>query len=112
MPATVTISVDAMPTQVVRVPGAPGQLMGIATHEGEVLPVVTIGEDRNTMIVCRHGGELLGIVGAKVVGAGIFDRAEGAGDAVSFLGERAETIDLGEIHMALQGGAWAGRWGG
>lgn len=112
LPASVAVRIDAMPAQVVRVPGGPGHLLGIATHEGEVLPVVTIGEDRSTMVVCRFAGELLGLVGAKVERTGFFEPSPADGGAVHYEGERAETIDLGEIYMALQGGAWSGRWGG
>ncbi|WP_394833665.1 chemotaxis protein CheW [Pendulispora rubella] len=110
LPAHVTVSIEPVPP-IVRVPGAPAQILGIATHEGEVLPVIAIGADRSVMVVCRYGGELLGIVGASVVGAGIFESTTDA-DSVSFLGETAEDIDLSEVYNALQGGAWAGRWGG
>jgi len=111
LPAQAAVSLDPVPP-IVRVPGAPPQMLGIATHEGEVLPVITIGEDRSVMVVCRLAGELLGIVGASVVGAGIFDAAPGPSDSISFLGETARDVDLAAIYTALQGGAWAGRWGG
>ncbi|WP_394823833.1 chemotaxis protein CheW [Pendulispora albinea] len=111
LPAQAAVAIDPIPP-IVRVPGAPPQMLGIATHEGEVLPVITIGDAPTVMVVCRYGGELLGLVGLNVVGAGIFESAPGPGDSVSFLGEIAEDIDLSEIYTALQGGAWAGRWGG
>ncbi len=112
LPASAAVSIDPVPS-IVRVPGAPPQMLGIATHEGEVLPVISIGEDRSVMVVCRFAGELLGLLGASVVGAGIFEAArQGSADCVLFLGETAKDIDLSQIYATLQGGAWAGRWGG
>src|ERR1700722_3688261 len=62
--------------QITRVPGAPEGLLGVALHEGEILPVVSIGSERESMLVCAHGGALLGIVGGSVVGTGMFDATE------------------------------------
>jgi hypothetical protein len=71
---------------------------------------VTLGDAREAMVVCRWATELLGLVGGSIVGAGLFEAAEG--DHVSFLGETARALDLGSIYARLQGGAWAERWGG
>jgi len=111
LPAALAVSIDPPPS-VVRVPGAPPEMLGIAAHAGEVLPVVALGEDRSAMVVCRVATELLGIVGATIVGAGLFDGDPSAPERVRFLGESARPLDLPGIYAKLQGGAWAGRWGG
>ncbi len=109
LPAASAVRIALTP-ELARVPGAPAELLGIAAHEGDIVPVVAIGQDRSNMVVCSYSGELLGIVGATVVGAGLFDAADG--DDVSFLGEPAKTLDLASIYARLKGGAWAERWGG
>jgi hypothetical protein len=110
LPAGSAVRIARTP-ELARVPGAPAELLGIAAHEGDVVPVVAIGEDRSNMVVCSFSGELLGIVGATVVGAGLFE-SEANGEQVSFLGETAKLLDLAEIYARLKGGAWAERWGG
>ncbi|MDB4996962.1 MAG: hypothetical protein JWM74_4394 [Myxococcaceae bacterium] len=109
LPAGSAIRIAQTP-ELARVPGAPAELLGIAAHEGDIVPVVAIGEDRSNMVVCSYSGELLGIVGATVVGSGLFEVADG--DDVWFLGEPAKTLDLASIYARLKGGAWAERWGG
>jgi len=111
LPASLTVSIDPAPA-VERVPGAPAEMLGIAAHGGEILPVVALGEAREGMVVCRWATELLGLVGATIVGAGVFEAVDDGVEHVSFLGERARTLDVAGIYARLQGGAWAGRWGG
>jgi chemotaxis signal transduction protein len=109
LPAGSAVRIAQTP-ELARVPGAPAELLGIAAHEGDIVPVVAIGDDRSNMVVCSYSGELLGIVGATVIGAGLFDVLDT--DEVSFLGESAKTLDLASIYARLKGGAWAERWGG
>ncbi len=112
IPASIALRISAHP-EVVHVPGAPSELLGMAVSEGEILPVVAIGGDRAQMVVCMHASELVGFVGGAVIGSGIFPTADGASsDAVSFGGETALTLDIARIFGRLRGGAWAGRWGG
>jgi hypothetical protein len=118
VPAHVAISIDPAPA-VLRVPGAPAEMLGIAVRAGEVLPVISLGdEDRRSMVVCRYtpelsaARELIGLVGAVVVTAGSFEIEPDSGDHVTFMGERARTLDLAILYGRLQGGAWAERWGG
>ena len=112
IPASVALRIS-VPPEVVRVPGAPAELLGMAVNEGEILPVVAIGSERGPMVVCMHASELVGLVGGAVIGSGLFPKAEEAkSDEVSFGGETARTLDLAEIFGRLHGGAWAGRWGG
>ena len=68
VPSSVAVRVVALPP-VTRVPGGPASLLGIALHEGAVIPVVALGPTRGAMVVCEHEGELLGLVGAEVLGA-------------------------------------------
>jgi hypothetical protein len=112
IPASIALRISAHP-EIVRVPGAPSELLGMAVNEGEILPVVAIGSDRGPMVVCIHASELVGLVGGVVIGSGIFPMAEeAASDEVSFGGETARTLDVARIFDRLRGGAWAGRWGG
>lgn len=122
IPASTALRISAHP-EVVRVPGAPSELLGMAVNEGEILPVVAIGSDRGPMVVCMHAAELVGLVGGVVIGSGIFPVAMPSTDEapssnhdpngrVSFGGETARTLDIGRIFGRLRGGAWAGRWGG
>ncbi len=123
IPATTALRIAAHP-EVVRVPGAPSELLGMAVNEGEILPVVAIGTERGPMVICVHASELVGLVGGSVIGAGIFPIEErGNGDEapssnadplgrVSFGGETARTLDIARIFGRIRGGAWAGRWGG
>jgi chemotaxis signal transduction protein len=109
LPASWAVRIAPAP-ELARVPGAPAELLGVAAYEGVIVPVVAIGDDRSTMVVCSFSGELLGIVGATVVGAGVFDAHQE--DEVSFLGEPAKTLDLAAIYARLKGGGWAERWRG
>ncbi|MEO6420249.1 MAG: hypothetical protein ABIP39_12610, partial [Polyangiaceae bacterium] len=71
IPASTALRIAAHP-DVVRVPGAPSELLGMAVNEGEILPVVAIGTERGPMVICMHASELVGLVGGTVIGAGIF----------------------------------------
>jgi hypothetical protein len=106
VPAHVARAV-APPPVIAKVAGAPSSLLGIAAHEGEIIPVVAVGPSRSTLVVCQHMGELLGVVGIDVLDAGIFD---GDGDGVIWKGEKARPLDLGAVYARVQSAAWAGRW--
>jgi len=89
--------------KITRVAGAPEELLGIAMHEGHVVPVVAIGRARGgTMVVCSYLGERIGLVGGEVVEAGVTS-ADGA------------PIDLAAIYARIQEGGGASlrsaRWG-
>jgi hypothetical protein len=94
---------------ITRVPGAPEGLLGVALHEGEIFPVVSIGEDRQSMVVCAYAGSLLGVVGGSVVATGMFDAAP---DGVSVLheGETATALDLARVYARTSPPSWGGRW--
>jgi chemotaxis signal transduction protein len=89
--------------KITRVAGAPEEMLGIAMHEGQVVPVVAIGRARTTtMLVCSHMGEAIGLVGAEVVEAGV-------------TASEATPIDLAAIYARIQDGAGSSlrsaRWG-
>jgi len=84
-------------------------LLGIAMHEGTIVPVVAIGSARAEMIVCQHAGELVGLLGGEVVRAGRFEPVEGRADLVRVDGERARQLDVGAIYARVQTGGRPGR---
>ena len=100
----------APPPRVARIPGAPPELLGVATYEGSILPVIAIGSARREMIVCQHAGELVGLVGCEVVGTGTFDAVPGRIDLVEHEGERAQVIDLPAIYGRVQSSVRPAQW--
>jgi chemotaxis signal transduction protein len=110
LPASLALRVARAP-RVTSVPGAPPELVGIAVHEGAVVPVVAVGEARSDMVVCKYAGELLGIIGGEVVRTGTFDVAHDRADVVLVDGERAPPLDIATVYARVQAGARPGRWG-
>jgi hypothetical protein len=111
LPATTAVKV-APPPRIARVPGAPSELLGVALHEGVILPVIAIGSERGDLVVCSHMGELLGLVGGNVVHAGLLEPVKEHPELVVLKGQRAKLLDVAAIYARVQAGAWAGRWGG
>jgi hypothetical protein len=111
VPATVALRV-APPPRVTPVPGSPPELLGVALYEGTVVPVLAIGSARAQMVVCQHGGELLGLVGGEVVRTGSFVRS-GTGDplSVDHEGQTVPAIEVGALYARVQAHARPGRWG-
>ncbi len=101
----------APPPRVTPVPGAPPELVGIAMHEGTVVPVVAVGPELGRMIVCQYGGEQLGIVGAEIVCTGLFDLAGEGADRILHEGQAVERLELDRLYASVQVGARRGRWG-
>ena len=121
LPATIAFKVLPMP-DVARVPGAPEELVGVALVEGEMVPVVAIGEldtrasrrvgsaeqrraDNRPMLVCDYLGERVGLVGLEIVATGTFD-AEAPGQVIHG-GVAAPLFDVGAIVGRLREGRWA-----
>ena len=94
-PPPIACKVLPMPG-VARVPGAPADLVGVALVEGEMVPVVAVGEldrrgsrrppttsrpraDNRPMLVCIVMGERVGLVGLEIVATGFFAPAEPEG---------------------------------
>ena len=110
VPAPTAIRIAPAP-RLTSVPGAPPELVGIAVHEGAVVPVVALGEARGDMVVCQHAGELVGIVGGEVVGTGSFDVVPDRPDLVLVDGEPARPLDIATVYARIQAGNRPGRWG-
>jgi hypothetical protein len=94
---------------ITRVPGAPEGLLGVALHEGEILPVVEIGTRRESMLVCVHAGARLGIVGGSVVEVGMFE-ATTDGTSVQHGGETATLLDVTALSAKASSPSWGERW--
>jgi len=101
LPASCVVRVASTPP-VTSVPGGSPELLGIALHEGSILPVLAIGPARREMIVCEHAGELIGLVGIEVVRAGLFEVAPGQADAVEHEGQVARPVDLTALYDTVQ----------
>jgi len=110
VPAPVAMRVAPAP-RLTSVPGAPPELVGIAVHEGVVVPVVAVGEARGDMVVCQHAGELVGIIGGEVVRTGSFDVVADRPELVLVDGERARPLDIATVYARIQAGNRSGRWG-
>ncbi|MGO8995211.1 MAG: chemotaxis protein CheW [Polyangiaceae bacterium] len=117
VPASVALAITSVP-EIARVPGAPEALLGAALHDGDVVPVVSIGKpgvDRamlgdGSMLVCSYLGEKVGLLGASIVATGLYEVDPAAADSVRHEGETARTLDLSAIYARVQGEGWAGRW--
>jgi hypothetical protein len=110
VPAAVAVGVAPLP-RVTPVPGAPPELVGVATHEGAIVPVVAIGSARGEMIVCQHATELIGLVGAEIVCTGWFQPSADRPEMVEHHGESVEPLDVAAIYLRVQSSARPGRWG-
>jgi len=114
VPASTAVRV-APPPRVTPVPGAPPELLGIALHDGTIVPVLVVGPARAAMVVCQCAGELVGVVGGDVVATGSFDAVSGEPGTVEYEGRPAATLDIGSIYARVQSGgrpADFGRSGG
>jgi hypothetical protein len=76
-----------------------------------VVPVISVGEARDEMVVCQHAGELLGIVGGRVLKSGTFDVAPDHPDLVQLDGTNVRPLDIAQLYARVQDGARSGRWG-
>jgi CheW-like domain len=109
LPAAVALRVVPLP-RVTAVPGAPPELIGVALHEGTIVPVIAIGRARREMVICQHAGELVGLLGGHVVHSGSFDLVAGRADRVLYDGQPAQLIDLTAIYGRVLASARPGRW--
>jgi len=110
VPSSIAVRV-APPPRVTPVPGGPAELLGIALHEGTILPVLSVGTRRGDMLVCQHAGELLGLVGGEVVHSGAFNPAAEKPHMVEHQGQLARPLDVAAIYARVQAGTRPGRWG-
>ena len=113
LPAAIATKVLPMP-RVARVPGAPIALVGVALVDGEMVPVVAIGDldargsrrppsgerpraDNRPMLVCTYLGERVGLVGLEIVATG----------RLAAPGADAEVFDVGAVFSGLREHRWA-----
>lgn len=120
LPATIATKVLPMPG-VARVPGAPEALVGVALVEGEMVPVVAIGQlerrgmrrpkserpraDNRPMLVCTYLGERVGLVGLEIVATGNFDAPDP--EHVMHAGAPVPPFDVAAVVNGLREGRWA-----
>jgi hypothetical protein len=93
VPAAIALRVTTTPP-VTPVPGAPAGLLGIALHEGGVVPVLEIGPARGEMIVCQSDGELVALLGGEGFVTGVFATAGDGVDVVEHDGRRHALLDV------------------
>jgi chemotaxis signal transduction protein len=125
LPASIAMKV--MPTPVMaRVPGSPSELRGVALVDGDMIPVVQLGEPENltwsgalkasgfesgAMLVCVVLGEQLGLVGIDIVATGSFEEVTPstahAGPVVKMGDEQALPFDVAEVIARVREGRWA-----
>jgi purine-binding chemotaxis protein CheW len=110
VPAASALKLSPFP-QITRVPGGPDGLLGVALHEGEIIPVVEIGPERDAMLVCTYAGSLIGLVGGRVTETGMFELLEEDG-AVRYGDEKATPLDLAAVCAKLSSPSWGGSWAG
>jgi hypothetical protein len=110
IPAATAVHVGPVPL-VTAIPGAPPELVGVAMHEGTIVPVVSVGSGGAEMVVCQHAGELLGVIGAEVVHAGLLEVAPERPDQVRHDGQPVRPLDLASIYARVQSSQRSARWG-
>lgn len=102
------------------VPGAAKELLGIALVDGDVLPVIAIGEGRGTMLVCNYLGERIGLVGHDGAETGTYDFdaltggvvVPGRTESENAIGQGqviAKSLDLASIYARARATSWAAR---
>jgi chemotaxis signal transduction protein len=97
--ANEAVAIERAP-RIERLPGAPAEIAGITAYKGAIIPVIALSTSTTpAMIVVKHASELVGLIGAEIVGTGIFTD------------ENAPLLDIGALHARVHGGGWAGRWG-
>jgi hypothetical protein len=111
VPASVALRI-APPPRVTAVPGSPPEVVGVALHEGAIVPVVAIGDARGEMVVCQHAGELLGLVGAEVLGTGAFEVVPEHPTMIRVGAQAVRPLDIAGVYARVESGARAGRWVG
>lgn len=111
IPASIAARV-APPPLVTPVPGSPPELVGIALHEGMIVPVLALGPARGDMVVCTFAGDVVGLVGGDAFETGTFDVASASTDFVEHAGRRWTVLDVPAMCAAVQSAARRGPWAG
>jgi chemotaxis signal transduction protein len=116
LPASIAIKV--MPTpEMAHVPGGPAELRGVALVDGDMIPVVELGEEvsrsragtvesARAMLVCVVLGERVGFVGIEVVATGRFE-VDGVTGELKLGDEVARPFDVAGVIARVREGRWA-----
>jgi hypothetical protein len=104
LPASIAVKVMPLPT-IARVPGGPPELRGIALVDGDMVAMIEAGTERaSAMLVCSVLGELVGLVGVRVLATGKFAVSE-TGD-VLYGEEIARPFDVPSLIAKVRQGRW------
>ncbi len=101
LPASVALRVAPTPP-LTRVPGSPPGLVGVALHEGVVVPVLSIGPSRGDMVVCACDGELVALVGGEAFETGIFDTSRNSIEVLEHAGSTYTALDVPALRAAIE----------
>jgi hypothetical protein len=110
LPADVVLRVLPMP-KVQPLPGAPSEVLGFALVEGEAALLLGIGRQTPHLVVCAHGDDRVGLVGAQVLRTGLF-AADPHGPGVIHNGRVVPTFDLAGICATAERGVSSARLSG
>ena len=102
LPATVAQRVAPVP-QIGRIPSAPPDLCGLALVDGEMIPIVALGQSRSAMLVVTYLGDRLGLVGIDVIATGRFETRH---DHVLHRDEHARLFDVAAVVARVRDIRW------
>ncbi len=97
--------------EIARVPGGPPELRGVALVDGDMIPVVDVGDagtrpsGSGAMLVCTVLGEKVGLVGLDVLATGSFELAPPG--RLKYEGRVAHGFDVVEVIASVREGRWA-----
>ena len=97
LPANVAMKVLPVP-EVAHIPGAPTELLGVALVEGDMIPIIALGDPPfgAAMLLCNCLGEKMGLVGLEIVATGRVDKVESA-----------KPFDVASVIARVREGRWA-----
>lgn len=116
LPASIAMKVMPAP-EMAYVPGGPTELRGVALVDGDMIPVVDLGEERappragrtesaSAMLVCAVLGECVAFVGMDVVATGRFE-VDGVTGELKLGDETARSFDVAGVVARVSEGRWA-----
>jgi hypothetical protein len=111
VPASIAVAVASAPP-ITRVPGGPPGLIGVALHEGVVVPVLSIGPARREMVVCSCNGELVALLGGEGFETGVFETHDAWPDVVQHRGVAFAALDVSGLYAEVERAALREPWTG
>jgi len=104
LPALVIQQIIQLPA-ITRIPAAPPELAGVAQTEGEIVPVIRIGDtEQGLLLVCSYMGEPIAVIGQEIVGVGHYEVDPDHPESIVVGEARAKALDLGKIYARIQAG--------